>query len=300
MISLSDLAKGWNWFFHAPEGVATLCVFRILFGSLIAANACTLLPIATELFGPDGLLGPREWQRAYPRPRLSLFHILPATDATARGMVIALMVLATALALGLWTAVTTPLTWLCLVSLHHRNPMVFNAGDSVQRLLLLLLCFAPSGAALSVDSWLYGGSAPALARDRQFDPWPVRLMQIQVCMLYLRSVFWKLQGKNWRNGAAVGYVLQVMPFRRLAAPRLALVPLVTKLLTYGTLVAEVYIPLGVWIRELRYSAILAGWILHLCFELYLNVHLFGITMCVALVVYVPPQDMARLILGGAG
>lgn len=258
-------------------------------------NACALLPYSRQLFGPEGILGPKDLARAYPRRRLTVFHILPATNTTALGVVIALLITATALTLGFCTVVAGPLTWICLVSLHHRNPMLFNAGDTVQRLLLFLLCFAPSGAALSVDCWIAGEKPIAALRDRQFDPWPVRLMQIQISIVYLRSVYWKLRGKNWRNGTAVGYVLQVMPFRRFSAPRIVLLPLVTQLLTYGTLLLESYIPVAVWIRELRYSAILLGWLLHLAFDLFLNVHLFGVTMCVALVSFVPPEDLANLL-----
>ena len=58
------------------------------------------------------------------------------------------------MAIGFQTRIAVPLAWLSIVSLHHRNPVSFNSGDSVQRLLVLLLCFTPSGTALSVDCWL--------------------------------------------------------------------------------------------------------------------------------------------------
>ena len=295
MISLTEFAKWWQQFFHAPEPVATLCVFRVLFGLLMVGNACTLIRHARDFFGPEGLLSAQEFTKAYPRRRFTLFHLLPATNATTRAVVIGLIVFASALALGFCTVVAGPLTWICLVSLHHRNQMVFNAGDTLQRLLLLLLCFAPSGAGLSVDCWIKGENPLTALRDHSFDPWPLRLMQIQISMVYLRSVFWKLRGKIWRNGTAVAYVLQVMPFRRFSAPRIVLLPLVTQVLTYGTLVAEAYIPVALWIRELRYSAILLGWLLHLSFEMFLNVHLFGLTMCIALVVFISPAAIARFL-----
>jgi hypothetical protein len=293
VISLAEIWQAWQHFFHDPQPVATLCVFRILFGLVLVFNGCTLLPFARDFFGPLGLLGIKRFAKAYPQARVSLFYFLPATDQSAVAMVLLQITASAAMVLGLATTISVPLAWLALVSLHHRNPVIFNAGDTVQRLLLLLLCFTPSGAALSIDCWLRGENALQAMRN-EFDPWPVRLMQIQISILYLRSVFWKLRGERWRNGTAVAYVLQVMSFRRYSAPQLALVPAVYRTLTWGTLVIETYIPIAVWIRETRWSAIAAAWLLHLTLDMFLNVHLFGPTMCAGLVLFVGPTDILFL------
>jgi hypothetical protein len=210
VISLAELWRVWERFFHAPEPVATLCVFRIAFGLVLVANALTLLPCASDFFGPHGLLGAKGLSKAYPNPRLSLFFPFPATSRTAVGMLVAFLLASLALTAGLYTSISAPFAWLCLVSLHHRNSAIFKAGDTLQRLLLLLLCFTPSGAALSLDCWLRGEDAILAMRDQQFDPWAVRLMQIQISIVYLRSVYWKLRGESWRKGTAVAYVLQAM------------------------------------------------------------------------------------------
>ena len=149
MISLAEIWQAWQHFFHDPQPVATLCVFRILFGLVLVFNGCTLLPFARDFFGPLGLLGIKRFAKAYPQARVSLFYFLPATDQSAVAMVLLQITASAAMVLGLATTISVPLAWLALVSLHHRNPVIFNAGDTVQRLLLLLLCFTPSGAALS-------------------------------------------------------------------------------------------------------------------------------------------------------
>jgi len=296
VISLPELWRAWNDFFHASESVATLCVFRFLFGLLLAVTAGCMLPYANEYFGPLGILGAKGFARSYPLPRLSLFYLFPESARTGPAIVISLLVASVALALGLFAPISGPMAWLCLVSLHHRNPAIFNAGDSVQRIILLLLCFAPSGAALSLDCWLRGDSPLLSLRERQYDPWPLRLIQIQISIVYLRSVYWKLRGTTWRDGTAVAYVLQVMNFQRFAGPRLLLLPAVSRTLTWSTLFAEAFIGIGVWIREFRYPAIMAGWLLHIGFEFFLNVHLFGMTMCVALVSFIPPEHITRMLL----
>ena len=294
MITLHDFGRTWQLFFHAPEPVATLCVFRLLFGLLLVVNSCNLLLFADDFFGPSGFLSTRGFAKVYPRSRLTVFSLLPPTTGSARGIVIALLAASAALAIGLCTPLCTPLAWLLLTSLHHRNSAIFNAGDTLQRLLLLLLCFAPSGSALSVDSLLRGEDPIQSLRDHQFNPWPLRLIQIQISIVYLRAVYWKLRGKTWREGTAVAYVLHSMGFRRVSAPQLIDLPGVAPMLTYGTMIAEFYVPIALWSRELRYSAIIVGVLLHLTFELFMNVHLFGITMCVGLVTFIPPNDIIRL------
>jgi hypothetical protein len=293
--SLSQIGQAWQQFFHAPEPVATLCVFRMLFGLLLVANGLNLLLYADDFFGPLGILGSRGFAKTYPRPRLSIFHLLPASSRTAYGVVLALIAASAAMTVGLFTSVSTPVAWLCLVSLHHRNPTIFNAGDTLQRLLLLLLCFTPSGLALSFDSWLSGKDPIAAMRDEQFDPWAFRLIQIQLTIVYVRAVYWKLRGKPWRDGTAVALVLHTMGFRRLSAPLIIESPSIAAMLAYGTMAAEAAIPIGLWVRELRYPAIIGGLMLHLSFELFLNVHLFGLTMCVGLMAFVPPQDLIAMI-----
>jgi hypothetical protein len=294
VISLNELASLWNAFFHQPEPVATLCVFRIALGALLTFNAACLLPFASDLFGPRGILDATIFLQTYQR-RLSLFYLFPQTHLAAPGVVVGLLVSSLAVTVGLFTVVMTPVAWLCLVSLHHRNPAVFNAGDVLQRLLLLLLCFTPSGAALSVDCWLRGEDVLLAAREQQFDPWALRLMQLQVSILYLRTVAWKLHGKTWRNGTALAYPLRLADFRRLAAPRVLLWWPMVYLGTWGTLAAETFVALGVWITQFRYAAIITGVVLHLGIDTFLNVHLFGLTMCVALLVYLPPADVATFL-----
>ena len=117
-------------------------------------------------------------------------------------------------------------------------------------------------------------------------------MQLQMSLIYLRTVGWKLRGKTRRNGTAIAYALRAVDFRRCTAPKLLFSPKITLLLTYGTLVAETFVGIGVWISELRYVAIIVGFAFHLGIETFLNVHLFGVAMCVGLLVFLPPHDVA--------
>jgi hypothetical protein len=71
---------------------------------------------------------------------------------------------------------------------------------------------------------------------------------------------------------------------------------IIKLATYGTLLAEAFVGVGVWINGLRYPAIITGWLLHASIETFLNVHLFGLAMCIGLLTFLPPNDVAAWLL----
>ena len=70
-----------------------------------------------------------------------------------------------------------------MVSFEHRAPSIWNSGDGLLRILYFFLMLAPAGASLSVDRW-------RRARDRFWEfparaPWALRLVQIQVSVVYL-------------------------------------------------------------------------------------------------------------------
>ena len=72
-----------------------------------------------------------------------------------------------------------------------RNPNILNGGDDTLQVALFLLMLSPSGKALSLDAWLrrrfFGQSGPDWV-----PPWSIRVMQIQLCIIYLTTGLAKL------------------------------------------------------------------------------------------------------------
>jgi hypothetical protein len=57
--------------------------------------------------------------------------------------------------------------------------------------------------------------------------------------------------------------------------------------SYGTLVIEAFLPIGLWIPRLRWIAILLGVVLHLGIEMSMNLFLFEWVMILGLLSFVP-------------
>ena len=89
------------------------------------------------------------------------------------------------------------LVFVLVQSFVRRDPYVFNAGDAIIVLVALVLALSSCGAALSVDQRRRTGSFWS-AQIRS--PWPVRLLQVQLSLIYLVTVQAKLSGDSWLRG----------------------------------------------------------------------------------------------------
>lgn len=199
---------------------------------------------------------------------------------------------AVCLAVGLETRVSAVIAFMTLVSLHHRNPCVLHSGDSLHRLLLFLLILSHAGDALSVDAWMAADFPADALTGSPVDPWCQRLMQLQVSIVYVRTVWWKLQGRTWLNGTAAYYLTQLDVFRRFPVPPVVLSRFFTALVTWSTLLVEMALGTLVWFRECRYAVLVAGCVLQLLLECSLNLQLFGWTMLTTFLLFVDLQDTA--------
>jgi len=292
MLSWQSLLDGWCWFFFTPESPITLAVFRILFGLLLVANGLTMLSNAEMWYGVDGVFPMKAYLRRYRKLRFSLLHFLPKCNASMFVVFGIYFIASIGVILGLCTTLCSILVFLTLVSLHTRNGCVLSGCDVVIRMMSFLLIFSNSGAAFSLDRMI--GWADHTGQNL-ITPWCTRLMQIQVAVIYLRTAWWKVTGESWQNGSAAYYAMSLKEFKRFGLPSLLNHVLVFKLATWSALVVEFALGTLIWIREVRLPMVVAGILMHLGFEYFLNVELFSFTMMVCLVLFIPPENMVSML-----
>jgi uncharacterized membrane protein YphA (DoxX/SURF4 family) len=285
MLSLQNLPGYWNQFFHAPESTLVLAVFRLAFGVLLLVNACLFWRAAAFCFYPAGALSLEDRQPAFKDTAWSLFNHLPPTKGAVHFVLLLNFVGAIGLLFGFYTRLSAALVFITLTSLHARNIFMLNGGDDVQRLLSFFLIFSHAGGALSVDAWLAGVPEAVAA------PWALRLMQVLVAIIYLRTTYWKLHGATWRAGSAVYYALSLRDYQRRKLPRWLAQPWFYRAATYGTLVLEGALGALLWFDPLRYPLLLAGLVLHLGLEYFMRIGLFQWTMLTGLLLFLKPADL---------
>ena len=111
---------------------------------------------------------------------------------------------------------TSWVKWVVLIgqiSYDHRNPMPVYGVDKILACLLLILCLAPIGRAMSLDRVRAVRAAKRNSLDATLPPYSspwvgacTRLMQIQMAVLFFYSAVSKLGGDDWWNGDAIWFV----------------------------------------------------------------------------------------------
>ena len=285
-------AAAWERFWFEPEETSALALVRIAFGTLVLAWTLTLTVDAYDFFSGSGLLPSPDFEGEIPGTWgvLELFE-----GRLAVALVLAALALASlALIVGQWTRLAAVVVFVGIVSLERRNPFVFNSGDGLLKVIAFYMMLAPSGASFSLDRWRRERSAFWEFPRRA--PWALRLMQVQLSVVYLSSVWTKLGGTTWNDGTAVSYALRLEDIERFAPPAsVATSELLVNLLTYGTLATEVAIGVFVWNRTLRPYVLTLGVVMHLGIDIALRVGFFSYGMLVLYLAFLPPETVsARL------
>ncbi len=259
------------------------------FGALAVLWTLWLLPILHDLLGPRGVV-PDQHHPAIPG-NWGVFEIVSSDQAILIGWAV-LLASAIALTLGWHSRVAAVLVFVLILSFLHRDVWVFNAGDSVVRIIALFVALSPCGTALSLDQRRRTGSFWS-AQSRPL--WPLRLMQVQLSIIYLSSVLIKLTGQSWPQGTAVSYALRLVDMQRLPSPDwLTRNALLMNVATWAALATELAIAVLVWNKRLRPWVLAAGAAMHLMIDIGIIIGIFSYAMFVLYLAWVPPDTVKRL------
>jgi hypothetical protein len=296
--TLTSAVQAWDRFWFAPQSTSTLAVVRIAFGLLMLAWTAAIGHDLFAFYSSNGLLAEQQdldqVVGSWAWGPLGTF----TSDTALVVTYLALFVSSLMLLIGLKTRLAAVVVFLGLMALTRRNIWVLDSGDPLLRSIAFFLMFAPSGAALSLDHRLAvrRGKADAWAFPERA-PWALRLLQIQLSILYLSAVWFKVGGETWRDGTAVSYALRIENLQRFPLPdALTTSELVSNVLTFGTLAVELALGLLVWNRKLRPWVLMAGVGLHLGIDYAIRVGFFSYGILVLYIAFIPPETLERWIL----
>jgi hypothetical protein len=281
------VADTWTTFWFKPQPAYTLGAVRIAFGTVVALWTLSLLGDLADFFSEYGV-APQ--QRAVPF-QFGLFAYWTDDRALMVGWAI-LLVSAVALAVGWHSRLAALIVFVLLASFEFRDQTVFNAGDGLLRIEALFLAFAPSGAALSLDQRRKTG-AFWTAQDRA--RYTVRLLQIQLTVIYVATFLARMKGTKWLDGTAMSYALRLRDMLIVPVPKSITVnPLLMNLATWGTLFLELAIAILVWNKRCRPYVLCAGVAFHLVILVTIAVGFFTPAMLLLYLAFVDPDAIRRL------
>lgn len=268
-----------RWAF-GPVDTAPMAALRIACGLLVLGWTVSLLPDAHAFLDDDGLTrsavhGTRGWW---------------AVDLVSPYAALALLALAAlALTVGWHARAAAVAVTLLLIAVQRRDVYMLNSGDLLLRHLALYVALMPCGEVWSLDARRRGSSSPRA-------PWGLRLLQVQVSIVYFFSVVAKLHGDSWQDGTAVGRAVQLADLQRFLIPEAVATSITASaLMTYGTILVEGALVFGLWLPRFRWWAMAAGVSIHLGIEATLLIGWFSLAIIVCYLAFVPGDVLRRVV-----
>lgn len=297
------IAAWYRFWFDAPD-LRQLELVRIGVGiTLFLVYLCQAGHL-DELYTEDGWvpLSSLASMREDPSHVSVLYRVTDLAHVTAIWLL--LLVASLAFTVGFQTSWIKWVVWLLHISFANRAPEVTYGVDSISSNLLIVLCVSPVGRCLSVDAWLRRPRPPRVpwlpALQRARASVGLRLVQIQMAIVFFFAGAAKLRGDDWWDGDAIWYALCDQEFSGLPLQPFAENMWVVNVLTYLSVVIELGYAFVVWDRKTRPIALVGAVCLHLGIAVMLSMVLFALGMIAGHLAFTPSAWLDRLRIARRG
>ena len=257
--------------------------FRIGYALLLFVYVATWSHGYSMWFTEQGVLGIKAASQFGTASSSSLLFHFTSSSFAALGLGL-LTVHAVLLLLGVWSRLQAGCIFIWLVSFQHRNPLICDGEDTVFRLFALFMTLMPLDAYWSLTR--KRGLTP-LAQAPFSQAWGMRLVQIQMTMIYLSAGISKLAGSSWWDGSAMFRVSRMENYggRDWLPMFWTETPWMLQWATWLGLAIELSLPVLLWLKPTRRLAIVLGILFHLAIESILNLFLFEWIMILGLLTF---------------
>ena len=280
-----SIARAWDRFWFGPTDPLPVALCRISLGVLMFTDFLAATPSWDRFYAPDGMLSLND--PAVTPVVQGWWEIFWWTDGFIPvgwywwGALVATV----GFTVGWWTRFWTIALFVLEASLVHRSPVATNGDDLVFRMLLFYGCFATMNGALALRPC-----------TRTRERWPIRLMQLNIALIYLISSAYKFGSDTaWRDGSALYYAMVNHTWSRWPWPSLFYPAWTSGLATFGSLLLETAFPLLVWFEPFRLPLLLALMLMHVVIAIVLqNVTFFSLSMVCGLCLFLTTDDLHRL------
>lgn len=262
----------------------SLALFRIGLALILFADLVIRMQDIGAHYSDEGLLPRADLIAQYLDSWHLSLHLINGTWEFQLILFILQLVFAFSLLLGFHTRFCTVASWILLISLQTRNPLINHGGDAVFRLLLFWGMFLPLGACWSLDS--KGNNQPY-----QVISGATFAILLQVCFIYWFSAVLKTDASWRQDGTAVWYVLSNDIFATSFGRYLLNYPSLLPLMTFSTMFLEFFGPFfafsPILTGPLRFITATAFILFHLALGLTLTLGIFPYVCIAAWLAFLP-------------
>jgi predicted DCC family thiol-disulfide oxidoreductase YuxK len=280
------VARSWDNFWFQPAATTQLEIVRIGVGSALLFQYAMASPFLFFFWGDDGWM-PRETAMTLITDpwMLSVFFYFKSPWQWIAFHTLFLCAL-TAFVFG-WR--TSLFKWIVLIghiSYDHRDLAISYGAQSIVTSLILVLCLAPAGRAISLDRVRAVRAAKRKDLNATLPPYTsrwanacTRLIQLQMVALFFFSGIFKVRGDDWWGGDAVWFAFTINEFYNpivvwVFAHQYWLVTVAT----YAVMLIEIAYAFLIWRQRTRPYMLTAAIMLHLGFAFGLSLVYFAYVM----------------------
>jgi predicted DCC family thiol-disulfide oxidoreductase YuxK len=294
MITQKEKLRG--WLYSLKEGYAldvrSLALMRIGLALVILRDLTWRFPDLTVFYSDEGVLPRTSLIDQFLEPWYWSIHLLSGQPFVQGLLFVSAILLALAMLVGYRTRLATIASWALIISIHHRNPALLFAGDSVLRTMMFWSMFLPLGAAYSFDIAL---NPKADSVPQKIFSGAVIALAVQQCFIYIMSAVFKTTSTIWWPDLTATYY--ALSFDQYVTPVGALLlnlpPVVLKFFTLVTLIIEWVGPLFLFFPYrtslVRTITVITFVLLHLGFGLTLNIGIFPFLSISTWLAFIPTE-----------
>lgn len=230
------------------------------------------LPIAASLWGKDASIAPAIYEGNSILQSLNLLS--HPTFASYYPAIVLLLILAIVASFFIRSQrILAILIFFCFSNLYHRSIPIQNGSSDLLHLQLFYLVLMDEHASHKL------GKIKTLSVC--LTNFAFIAAQVQLCVVYFISSYYKLQGTHWLEGTALHYALLNDEFTLdFVQNNVANMELPLRLLTWSTLLFQILFPVCIWIKKLKPYLLTFGIALHAFIALVMGIVDFGVLMIV--------------------
>jgi uncharacterized membrane protein YphA (DoxX/SURF4 family) len=297
----------WERFWFSRVDPTLVGVLRILTGLMLLYTHAIWGLRLHDFFGSHSWITPELVQQLQ-EGQFALSYLWWINDDWLAATHLLAFLVLLAFTCGLFTRITSVLTFAILVSYANRAPAALFGLDQINAMLTLYLAIgylttAAESRALSLDRWRWARrhAAHSMFPDMLHGPPPsaganftLRLIQVHMCVIYFFAGISKLRGDAWWNGEAMWLAFSNEEYQSINMLWTAGHPWLLSIMAHTTVLWEVSFPFLIWRPRWRPLMLLVGCLLHLGIGAFLGMWTFGLIMIIGYASFVPTSLVASV------
>ena len=277
----------------------SLALYRMGLGLVILCDLALRSRDLVAFYSDQGILPRQILAGSFANPWHWSLHFINGSPVFQAMMFLLAAAFGAMMMVGYRTQLATFVSWVLLVSLNARNPLILNAGDTYLGILTFWGIFLPLGRVWSIDNKrnAFVGESQQTTTDLSTGSLATFALYLQIAMMYVGTGMMKRSYDAWQTGDAIRLSLSKDFIVTRLGQKLVEYPDFLHSLSQVTLYLELLGPLVLLLSRgwLRVGVVAVFVAFHLALAACFTIGLFPWVCIVVFAAFLPPRFWDRLI-----